>query len=210
MTMPTTANGQHQSPLKQYLFQPFELIAGWRSLLLGIIVLLLTGGLAYLANVRFDGVMDFHMATEGETGFEVFLVEQLINWLSLSLVLLVFGLLFTKLFRVVDLLGTQALARVPMLLVALVSLVLPFGDVIQFIMHTVLGQGAPVSVSTVDFILFGIFLFILLFMVIWMIYLMYHSFSVACNLSGPKAVILFIIGLLAAEALSKTLIYYIV
>ena len=204
----TTINSKKNSKLYQYLFQPFELIAGGKALLLGLISLLLTGWLAYLANLRFDGVIDLHMPLDINTGMMVFFSEQLLNWLSLSIVLLVFGLLFAKSFRIIDLLGTQALARVPMLIVALSSFLFPVNDVNQYMQYTFLDQGEAVKVATYEIIAFGIFILFALFMLIWMIYLMYRSFSISCNISGVKAIVLFIIGLLAAEVISKVVLHY--
>ena len=211
-------NNQQKASLGQYLFRPFELVAGGRSLIYGLIVLLLTGGLASLANVRFDGVMDLHMPLDANTATSVFFLEQLINWLSLSGMLLIFGFLFAKSFRVVDLLGTQALARAPMLVTAFLSVILPISDVNRYIagkVNQLIGQelldvGAVEQVSTFEIVLFGVFMLIALFMLIWMIYLMYRSFSISCNISGPKAVLLFIFGLLAAEAISKLVLFYLI
>ena len=41
----------------------------------------------------------------------------------------------------------------------------------------------------------------------WVMFLTYHAFSVSANLKGKKGVILFIIGILIGEIISKVLIY---
>jgi hypothetical protein len=40
-------------------------------------------------------------------------------------------------------------------------------------------------------------------MVIWMVILMYRGFAVSCNVSGGKAIGVFIIAVLLGEAISK-------
>jgi hypothetical protein len=48
-----------------------------------------------------------------------------------------------------------------------------------------------------------------LLFVVWMVALMYHSFTVSCNLKGGKATLAFIAALLLAEALSKAVLLFV-
>ena len=192
---------------QDHLLRPFAYVAGWPSLLLGLAILLLTSSMAYLGHVRFDGVLDLHLirSTAG-TGFSVFLAEQVLNWLSLSAVLILIGISLRKDFRVTDLLGTQAVARYPALLVAALALIMPTTDVTRYVAYQFLGVGEPVQLSILSIIAFGVFLLLSLVLMCYMYYLMYRAFRVSTGIGGPKGIILFLTGLLVAEVISKAVL----
>lgn len=103
------------------LFNPFGYIAGGKALWLGLAAILLAGLIGSLSNTHFDGVLDTH--TGRPAPLWAFLVEGIINWMCLSLVLLILGRVISRTsFRTVDLLGTQALARWPTVFIGLVAL----------------------------------------------------------------------------------------
>ena len=181
---------------RDHLLRPFAYVAGWPSLLLGLAILLLTGSMAYLGHVRFDGVLDLHLiSSTAGTGFSVFLAEQVLNWLSLR-----------KDFRVTDLLGTQAVARYPALLVAALALIMPTTDVTRYVAYQFLGVGEPVQLSILSIIAFGVFLLLSLVLMCYMYYLMYRAFRVSTGIGGAKGIILFLTGLLVAEVISKAVL----
>lgn len=162
--------------------------------------------MAYLGHVRFDGVLDLHLIrSTAETGFSFFLAEQVLNWLSLSAVLILIGMSLRKDFRVTDLLGTQAVARYPALLVAALALIMPTTDVTQYVAYQFLG-GEPVQLSILSIIAFGVFLLMSLVLMCYMYYLMYRAFRVSTGIGGAKGIILFLTGLLVAEVISKAVL----
>jgi len=90
-------------------------------LVLGLFLILLTGWIGSLSHTHFDGVLDTRTGFLAQTW--LFLTEGIVNWLSLSVVLLAAGKLISKTaFRLIDVFGTQALARWPMLLTGLICL----------------------------------------------------------------------------------------
>jgi hypothetical protein len=50
--------------LTQWLFNPFRFIAGFKALLLGLIVIALTSLLASLSDTHFDGTLDVHLGLQ--------------------------------------------------------------------------------------------------------------------------------------------------
>lgn len=198
-----TANPATKPNLRDYLFRPFERIAGWPSLILGIAILLLAGALAYYGNVRFNGVLDMHMLTSNDTRLGLLIWEQLINWLSLALILIIIAFILRKDFRIIDLLGTQAMARYPTILIGFLALFTPTKSVNDFIKYQFLGLGEPVTISSSQIIAFSLFSLASLLLMFYMYYLMYRSFSLSCNASGGKGITIFILGLLVAEVISK-------
>lgn len=192
------------------LFSPFVVIAGASSLLLGVALILLAGGVGYLSDAHFDGVLDVHAGAHLPLWFT--LSEGLLAWLTLALVLFAAGRLLSRTaFRAVDLFGTQALARWPMVFVSLACLAPGFQRVTKQLIELLPQLAAnPNDVKMpplgMDAAVFGAVTFVMLICTVWMVALMWKSFSHCCNVRGGKAVIGFIIGLFIAEVLSKVLL----
>jgi hypothetical protein len=172
----------------KWLYNPFERIAGWQALIIGMIAMALTAVTGKLNHVAFDGALDAHA---GATfGFSTAFAMQAIALLSLSIVMWIAGIIFSKSrVRIIDVVGTMSLARVPMLLLAIICF-LPV-----------------VPNSLFDFPRLIIFVIIIIPIYIWMIALMYNAYSVSCHLNGSRAVISFIGALAVAEIVSKCIVF---
>lgn len=189
-----------------WLFNPFVYIAGAQALGLGLAAILAAGLIGSISNTHFDGVLDTHTGMSAPIWF--FLAAGFIDWLCLAIVLLVFGKIISKTaFRTIDLCGTQALARWPMLFVSLVTLlpaVQRFGNELVVQMTN---PGTHIAFNSADAVIFFASTALLLVLICWEVYLMYKSYSVSCNVKGGIAIGTFIAGLLLAEILSKIAIY---
>lgn len=189
------------------LFSPFQRIAGGAALGLGLAALVSAALVGAGQGVHFDGVLDVHAGRAAP--WWLFVAEGLIDWLCLALVLLVAGRLVSRTaFRSIDLIGTQALARWPMVLVALACLAPGFHRFSDALIKS-LAQLKPGAVPTLpggpDAAVFAVVTVVMLACIVWMVALMWKSFAHCCNVRGGKAVAAFVIGLLVAETLSKLL-----
>jgi hypothetical protein len=99
-----------------------------------------------------------------------------------------------------DILGTQALARVPAILLVAVAFIPGFQ--VQA-MKLATGDFSIVPAEMAAFVM-GMCITVLV--VIWMVVLMYRGFAVSCNVSGGKAIGAFVVALILAEILSKAAI----
>lgn len=195
--------------LTQLLFQPFHRIAGPASLGLGLAAILLAGLIGAPQGVHFDGVLDTHVGRSAPWWFMV--AEGLIDWLCLAVLLLAAGRLITKsAFRSIDLLGTQALARWPTVLITLGCLAPGFhrysAALVKSLTNLKPGSVPQLPPGGADAVVFGIVTAVMLACTVWMVALMWKSFTHCCNVRGARAIIAFVISLLAAEILSKALI----
>lgn len=187
------------------LFNPSVYIAGVKALLLGLAAILAASLIGTLNNTHFDGVLDTHVGAKFPVWF--FLAEGIADWLCLAIVLLIAGRIISKTsFRTIDLLGTQALARWPTIFVALAMLPTGVQRFINSLVEQIM-KGKTPQFSPTDAVLFAAAMGILLLSIVWMVALMYKSFSVSCNVSGGKAIGTFIVGLFLAEVLSKLVVY---
>lgn len=204
----TSGNPGPSHPLRKcalWLWNPFLYTAGGLALTVGIVVILFAGGIGSLSNTHFDGVLDTHTGHPAPLWF--FLGEGIINWLCLSIVLLGAGYLLARSkhpFRAIDLLGTQALARWPFVVVALICLLPGYGRFSDAMVQQLSkGDLSFPRVEVVDVVVFGLVVMVMLVALVWFVALAWKSFRVSCDLKGGKAVTMFIIGILVAEVLSK-------
>lgn len=195
--------------ITQLLFSPFHRIAGGAALGGGLAAIVLAGLIGAAQGLHFDGVLDAHVGKKAPVW--VFVAEGLIDWLSLALPLLLAGRLLSKTaFRSIDLAGTQALARWPTVLTALGCLAPGFhrysDALVQSLVGLKPGQVPQLPPFGADGVVFALVTVLTFACTVWMVALMWKSFSHCCNVRGGRAVGVFVITLLLAEALSKLLI----
>lgn len=188
--------GERENQIRTWLFNPFIYIAGFKSLLIGIAMMAISAWVGFLNNSHFDGVLDMHRAMAAQ--FHIFLLEVVIDWVSISLVLFVLGVILSKSkIRLVDVFGTQALARWPMIPAVILMVFIP--DVKDMDLSDIQSMNGLIVPAMV-----------MLLFIIWFIALMFNAYKISCNLEGAKLKASFIGGLILAEILSKILIAQIV
>ena len=197
-----TAAGNH---LCQWLFNPFRFVAGYKALLSGLGVILISEFVGSFGNTHFDGVLDVHTGLEAPLWF--FFAEGLINWICMAVPLFFFGLIVSRSsFRAIDVFGTQALARGPYLIAAVAMLPDANRRFGEYLMAK-LTQAAPtVAINYADVLIFVFAIILIILMAVWMVALMYRAYAVSCNIKGAKAIATFIVSLIGAEVLSKAVI----
>lgn len=191
--------------LRQYLFNPFIILAGSKALFLGIVIILLTAFLGSLSSTHFDGVLDVH--TGQKAPIWLFFAENLINWLCMVSFLFFSALIVSRSqWRFIDILGTQALSRWPTLITALVMLPDANRRFGEYLISKLGQSSTSVAINSIDASIFVISAIIALVMIIWMVVLMYKAYAVSCNVKGAKAIWTFIISIILAEIVSKVII----
>ncbi|MCY4635910.1 MAG: hypothetical protein OXG04_15625 [Acidobacteria bacterium] len=186
--------------LARWLFNPFIRIAGGQALAIGLTVIVASGLVAAAGGVHFDGLLDFHPGYR--VSFWVPVVEGLVNWSVSSVLLVLVSLLVApRTVRLVDIAGTQALARAPLLLAALACVPAPVRDAnAEAVAAVVDGRMVTPTVATlVAGLLAGT-------CAIWMVWLMWKAFSVSCNQRGGRAVAIFVAAIIAGETATKFLL----
>lgn len=198
MESPSPASGSRD--WSTWLLNPFHYLAGSASLLFGVTLVLATGLVGSMGRTHFDGVLDFH--TGPAAPLWIFLAEGLVDWLTMGVLLLVAAFLLVRTrFRIVDVLGTQALARAPGLVTAAVTLLPGYRRSTGDVMAGKVTSYADLTVWFYIAVLAG------LLMVAWMVLLMYRGFAVSCNVRGGRAIASFIVTLIIAEVASKVVMY---
>jgi hypothetical protein len=192
--------------LRTLLFNPFAIVAGGPALLFGVAAVLLAGLIGSSNSFHFDGVLDFHSLTPRASW--IFFAEGIVDWLCVALVLLAIGRIVSRTpFRIIDLFGTQAMARWPSVLIASAASIPAFRRHGAHLTAT-LGTGHETPLNLSDRIIFGAVSMGILALVCWMTALLYHAYSVSCNIRGRKSVWTFTAGIVLAEGFSKIVLYW--
>jgi len=192
---------EHRRSLWTWLFNPFVYVAGAKSLLIGVVVILVAGFISSFNDTRLGGTLDLRPGQVVPLWFS--LSRGIVGWLSLALVLFIFGKLISKTsFRTVDILGTQALAHWPMLLIGLAGLFPPSRHILEYSKSGVVDPDVLLSIGVGKVILGSLTLLSMLPATCLMIALMYKSYAVSCNVRGGKAIATFIVGLIVARVLA--------
>lgn len=195
-----------RTSLLTWLWKPFDRIAGGPALGLGLAAIVLTGALAAPTNTHLDGVLDTHVGLPAP--FWIFPAEGIVNWLSLAIVLWIAGAILKgpRAFRAIDLFGTQALARWPFLFTVLACYLPPFRSMTDKLNEAV-AKGILVPQATaIEWLVFFLVSFLMLFIVVWFVALAWKSFRISCDVRGWKAVVAFIVAVIIAEVISKVAI----
>jgi len=188
------------------LFNPFTRIAGAPALFTGIVIVAIAVLLGYRNNIIYDGVIDIHA---GSVNLSTALGVQLISIVSLILIMYLAGKIFsTSSIRFIDVAGTMLVARIPFLLVSLVTLLPQTVYSLNMLTNAVL-SGSLNNLRTEDWIYLTFTISIFIISTIWMIILSYNAFKVSCNIKGIKNGIAFTISFILAEIVSKLLIFLI-
>ncbi len=189
-----------------FLFNPFFYVAGAKALALGLAAILLAGFVCFLTRTHFDGVLDTHVGARAPLW--CFLSEGIIDWLCMAALLLVAGAIVSKTaFRVIDVLGTQALARWPTPILSLITISPSFHRFGSYLAQQLSKPESGAVFSVTDAAIFFTVMIATILLTMWLVVLMYQAFSVACNVRGGKAIGAFIAVLIVAEILSKIAIY---
>ncbi|NOZ48015.1 MAG: hypothetical protein GXO79_14745 [Chlorobi bacterium] len=174
-----------------YLYAPFTRIAGLKSLLIGLIGLFITAYLAFLTGTHLNGLLNLDFAKDAD--FVFYLLENLINWVSISVFLFLSGLLLSKSrIRIIDIFGTSVLSRLPLIIAPLIR---SFPFLQSFVFQS-----------------WKMYLIIVFYLVsvIWTIILLFNGFRISCNLKNERLIISFIISILFSEIVTRMVIYLLI
>lgn len=188
--------------MKRIIFNPAERIAGTKSLLVGLWIIVLTSLFADIFNTHFNGVIDIKYGAP-DTVYLSYLLYGLVNVIVLSVLLYISGIIVSKSsIRFIDVIGTQSIARAPFIFAPFFNVASLMEKAGNQIMYLYMNIGEPVIITPFQWIIVALFLLFSLLIIVWAIALMYNSYRVTCNVKGSKAVISFIIVLLIAEGLT--------
>jgi hypothetical protein len=191
------------------ILNPFQVVAGFPALAIGIAVIVLASLLASRSHYFFEGVLDAYMVPKATEPWWIYTLQGLINWLVLASLIAVSGRFVAKSrFRLIDVFGTQALARLPYLFIAMLGLIPSLPRYRKYAEAVYTKTGPVPAVAPYDIYLWILASIIGVAALIWAAILMYRAFSVSCNAKGRNAIIYFIVIMGIGELVTKLLYGY--
>jgi hypothetical protein len=190
-------------------YNPFTRISGYRALFVGLFLILITAIMAHWLNVHFNG--NLQVTILPQRWFMFTLLQHLIPWGMYSLVFFILGFGTSK-FNIsfVNIAGTFALARIPLLIITLAALFPIRERALESIMIKLresAGESAGHQISPDEIVFLIFYGLLILLMLVWLLALKYNAYRISCNLSGNKLILTFIAGVLISEALTRWLMY---
>lgn len=185
---------QQEMTISRWMFNPFIRIAGMPALTIGIVLIVASGLVASAGGIHFDGLLDVHAGRTVLLWVPV--AEGLVNWIVITALLTPAALLFGRsAVRLVDIAGTQAMARGPLLL-AVSIFTLPWIRNAFDELTASVKSGQLSGFPGMEVIIGSL---VILACIIWMVALMWNAFSISCNMKGGRAITLFIVAVLVGE-----------
>ena len=178
------------------MLNPFTRIAGWQAFGIGLTVVIITGITCTFSHVAFDGVIDMHLTHNLSflNSFEFLAIDMF----SVVIIMTATGLIISKSFRFIDILGTMTLSRAPFIILAIAGYFTVSPDINELIKNPL------IVLQSVSFILL---ILLSIPVTIWTIILMFNALKISCGVNGSKLGAAFILALLVSEIISKILIY---
>lgn len=179
----------------QKIFNPFKFIAGGKALLFGLAIIIATAFIASFSNTHFPDPISVKIGQSAP--FLYYLLQALANWFVLSCILLIMGRLSSKSsIRIIDVFGTQALARLPYFFASFTGFATSLVKFSNYLLWVTLKKGDEVFISNFEIFSAVILLIITLLSTIWLVVLSYNAFSVSANIRGFKSILIYIVSLL--------------
>ena len=188
--------------LFEFLKNPFYRVAGYTSLVWGVVGIVVSTAIAFLGDIHFHGLLHYGGAPNG--AWWCFVVEHLVVWLVPSVLIYLSALFCSRSHvRPVDVLGTVAFAQLPFVLLSLFMALPPMRKVATIQS----AQAVDALLTDTTWLLMLVWIgAVSLLLSIWVLYWIFRATSVACNLKGRNLWIVFIIGAFGGEVLFRYLI----
>lgn len=201
---------ENEKTALSYLFSPFRYFAGGKALAGGIVIILLLSVLGWLSNTYFDGVLDTHTGST-TSPYLVHLYFQTCNWLVVSILFyVVIRFIIKNQVRPIDILGTVAFSHLPLIIICAWGFTFSAHVLDGFTDQGTINLEELSSIMNTYVVAITLTLVLTLVPTIWALVLQYNAFSICGNVSGSKAVWIFVAIIFVAEIISKILNYYIV
>ena len=186
------------------LLNPFTKFSEKQLLLFGIVTLGLGSYFAALFGVTFDGVIDVHLSPN--ITFLQSLKENAITILLLTMLLFILGKIINVKTRLIDILNTNLLFRIPFYIsAALVAI--PAVKAIEESLLKNAQNKTSFNLNTNDVIILLCLTVVIIALLIYAIALLFNGFKTATNVKQTSHKVYFGISILVAEILCKIIIY---
>ena len=189
--------------LLRMLINPFERIAGLKALVAGLVIIVITIIIGNNSGVHYDGVLDIHMSLKSIPLIQDFMMQG-VSLATLILLIGVAGFIWSKSFRIIDIIGTTFLARFPFLFTSIAGYFFNAPSIgslseISDLLSDPNALHDLIAFSLLSLIIVGPF-------VIWYLIVQYRAYKISLGISKKIALPSYIAIIFIAEIISTVLI----
>ncbi|MGC4128476.1 MAG: YIP1 family protein [Bergeyella sp.] len=185
------------------LFNPFEKIPEKTLIIIGIVTLIIGSLLSFQFKVIFDGIFDIHEYPP--ILFSQAFTANAVNIIVLSFILFVLGKIFNPKTRMIDIMNTAFISRIPLYFLAPMTALPPVREATNNIMANI-QDIQNMQIPTSDLVTLFAFSSVTLLFLVYSIVLIVTGFKTATNIKKWQQYAGFAAALLVAEIISKLLI----
>ena len=197
---------QEDQSLFAWFINPFQKIAGYPALILGLLGIILLSLVGVAAHVYFSSILECLNAANLKNmqvlqpSFLILFSQNIINWLVLAAAFMASALIFgQKRLRIIDFLGTVALSRFPYIILSLLIAVI--WQINPSSLDISLAQ-----ITSYHFTIAGLMTdFIWQFCFAWQITTYFFALKVSSGLKGTKLWIAFVCSILLTDAVAHAI-----
>jgi hypothetical protein len=188
------------------LLNPFEKIAGWEALFWGVGGLIVSVVLAYFSGNHYQGLLHFGPGINDTLW--CFAGERAVVWLVPAIMFYIGGRILSKSkIRMVDVFGTMAFSLLPYIVMDLFYLLPPLQKFDKLDLNPAeIYQLIDNQEFQNTFLAASILLVIGLVFCVWALVWMYKALKISCNLKGAPLVILYAVGIIGGDIVSRIII----
>lgn len=190
--------------MKKTLFNPFEKYSEKQLFVTGITMSAVCSLVAYYLNARFDGILDMHIVKN--VRFEAPFIDNLINIVTLSLLLFAAALTINKKTRIIDILNTVHIARIIYCFLPIFNPEFISPGIDEKLLSIDPKDPQSLNLTALDYTAIGITAIVMIGALVWYIALLYNGFKTASNSKKITHTIAFILAIIIAEVVSSLLI----
>ncbi|MFP9115557.1 hypothetical protein ACLI1A_16580 [Flavobacterium sp. RHBU_3] len=188
--------------MNKLIYNPFEKFSEKQLFFSGSIALLIGSAIAVPFSARFDGIIDMHLSDT--VMWWQPLADNLLNTLVLSALLFAIGKSINKGVRFIDVLNAALVSRALFYLLPLTNI----GGYLGRATENIINAGADITkMDPVALGLLSVLGIVSMALLVWAMALLYHGYRVAANVKTTPQVLVFVAAVIAAEVISKLLIY---
>lgn len=192
--------------MKTIIFNPFERYTENKLLFFGVLFTLIGSYLGYVFEARFDGVLDLHFP--GVPTHIKPVIDNLINIVSLFLVLFFLGKYINPKTRIIDILTSVLISRFPFYLLTFINYQNFSADLGERILASIDTKNLQngVNIAPIDMVVMILIAGITMLFLVWFVILLFNGFKIATNSRGTKNNLLFAGAIILAEIISKIIL----
>lgn len=189
----------------QYIFNPFLKISERNLFVFGLLSFLVGSLIGHLCSVTYDGIFDVHISSS--TSYLLVLQENAVNILVPFALLLLLGKIINRKTRIIDILNIALGYRIPIYFISLTANI-PLLDNLTKKIESTEGNLAELKFDWLELTALLAVSSVMIAALMYAIVLLVNGFRTATNLKKWQYYLGFVFVLIAAEIITKSIIYH--